>query len=514
MYVTPGVVVDGELVTTNLVDINLGHPHPARQLVLRRLGERGDVRPTATRSATRSTSAIRGTRRRCRSRRSATSRAATTSWVMSPRWYDKRTGDHLALDTGGGALARLWATALAGKVDTPFVNATGNSVQITLPEDAGHARDGPRVEGPAVVERDRARPRAGVLHRLRGRRWRCTSCEKALDEVRAGRHEGVRGLRRPGRGDRLRLPRGGARRAVAPPGDPRREDRELPPVPADAVERQPDGLLRDARARTRTRSRGSRSSRRTARTNSGGSTSCARCGASTRACRAACTCTSAAARRWSAALADVRRAARLRGGWTSQTRASASRGWRRCLDEVEALPDAGRARAARRERGAGALLDLYGEGLARIVGARRPDPTALPAARTSWSRTCCCCTGSTRCRSRSACARRSRRCGRIWSRTAATSSCVGRGGRRRPAAAAGKLQRLPVLDGDAQARDRGRDPEGGAGRRGGRGGGRRRPRRPAPAVLQLELRGPRPTAPTDGLGDGGVAAGARDGGPS
>ena len=32
---------------------------------------------------------------------------------MSPRWYDKRTGDHLALDTGGGALARLWATALA-----------------------------------------------------------------------------------------------------------------------------------------------------------------------------------------------------------------------------------------------------------------------------------------------------------------------------------------------------------------------------------------------------------------
>ena len=32
---------------------------------------------------------------------------------MSPRWYDKRTGDYLALDTGGGALARLWATALA-----------------------------------------------------------------------------------------------------------------------------------------------------------------------------------------------------------------------------------------------------------------------------------------------------------------------------------------------------------------------------------------------------------------
>ena len=34
------------------------------------------------------------------------------SWVMSPRWFDGK--DHLALDTGGGPLARLWSTALAG----------------------------------------------------------------------------------------------------------------------------------------------------------------------------------------------------------------------------------------------------------------------------------------------------------------------------------------------------------------------------------------------------------------
>ena len=54
------------------------HPDPARQLLLRGLGERGDVRRRRTRSATRSTSATRGTRRRSRSRRSATSTAATT----------------------------------------------------------------------------------------------------------------------------------------------------------------------------------------------------------------------------------------------------------------------------------------------------------------------------------------------------------------------------------------------------------------------------------------------------
>ncbi len=78
MFVTPGIVVDGELVTTNLVDINLGIR------ILLGSSYYQDWEPTArcscprTRSATRSTSATRGTRRRCRSRRSATSTAATT----------------------------------------------------------------------------------------------------------------------------------------------------------------------------------------------------------------------------------------------------------------------------------------------------------------------------------------------------------------------------------------------------------------------------------------------------
>jgi hydrogenase large subunit len=53
---------------------------------------------------------------------------------MSPRWYDGRTDDHLALDTGGGPIARFWATALAGLVDIGYVKATGHSVQIHLPK--------------------------------------------------------------------------------------------------------------------------------------------------------------------------------------------------------------------------------------------------------------------------------------------------------------------------------------------------------------------------------------------
>ena len=56
------------------------------------------------------------------------------SWTMSPRWFDGK--DHLALDTGGGPLARFWATALAGLVDIGYVKATGHSVKMYLPKTA------------------------------------------------------------------------------------------------------------------------------------------------------------------------------------------------------------------------------------------------------------------------------------------------------------------------------------------------------------------------------------------
>jgi hypothetical protein len=56
--------------------------------------------------------------------------------VMSPRWYDQRTGDHLALDAGGGPIARLWSTALSGLVDIGYVKATGHSIKINLPKTA------------------------------------------------------------------------------------------------------------------------------------------------------------------------------------------------------------------------------------------------------------------------------------------------------------------------------------------------------------------------------------------
>ena len=184
MFVTPGVVVDGELVTNSLVDINLGmrillgssyyddwqnaetfvthdplgnpvhRDHPWNQTTVPRPQKR-DFNGNYT-------------------------------WVMSPRWFDKRTGDHLALDTGGGPIARLWSTALSGLVHTEYLDATGSSVKIRLPKTSLK----PEVEfewkipqWSNAIERDRARTyfqayaAAAAYHFL----------EKAFEELFAGR---------------------------------------------------------------------------------------------------------------------------------------------------------------------------------------------------------------------------------------------------------------------------------------------------------------------------------------
>jgi hydrogenase large subunit len=158
MYVTPGVVVDGELVTTNLVDINLGirillgssyyDSWEKEEMFVRQdpLGNPVDRDHPWNQTTTPHPQ-----------RRDFT---GNYSWVMSPRWFDKRTGDYLALDTGGGPIARFWATALAGKVDIGYIKATGKSVKIYLPKTAGK----PEVEfewkipkWSNAIERDRAR---------------------------------------------------------------------------------------------------------------------------------------------------------------------------------------------------------------------------------------------------------------------------------------------------------------------------------------------------------------------
>ena len=185
MYVTPGVVVDGKLVTTNLVDINLGirillgsSYYDDWQRAARCLSTTDPLgNPVDKRHPWNQTTIPKPQKRDFDGK---------YTWVMSPRWFDKRTGDHLALDTGGGPIARLWATALAGMVDIGYVKATGNSVKIYLPKTAMK----PEVEfewkipkWSNAIERDRAR----TYFQAYAAACALYFVEQALEEVHAGR---------------------------------------------------------------------------------------------------------------------------------------------------------------------------------------------------------------------------------------------------------------------------------------------------------------------------------------
>ncbi|HVY60673.1 MAG TPA: nickel-dependent hydrogenase large subunit, partial [Planctomycetota bacterium] len=183
-FVTPGVIVDGQLVTTDLVDINLG----IRILLGSSFYDdwQEDVtwvdkdplgNPVDKRHPWNQTTTPKPQKRDFKGK---------YTWVMSPRWYDKKSGEHLALDTGGGPIARLWATALANRVDVGTVKATGTSVKITLPKTALRPETELEWKIPRwsnAIERNRARSyfqayaAAAALYFI----------EKGLGEVFAGR---------------------------------------------------------------------------------------------------------------------------------------------------------------------------------------------------------------------------------------------------------------------------------------------------------------------------------------
>jgi hydrogenase large subunit len=182
MFVSPGIVVDGELRTTDLVDINLGirillgssyyDDWVGRDVFVSRdpLGNPVDPRHPWNQHT------VPKPQKRDLD-------GGNYSWVMSPRWFDGT--DHLALDTGGGPLARLWATALAGLVDNGYVRSTGQSVEINLPRTANAPETQLEWRIPQwsnTLERNRARSyfqayaAASALYFV----------DRALAEVRAG----------------------------------------------------------------------------------------------------------------------------------------------------------------------------------------------------------------------------------------------------------------------------------------------------------------------------------------
>jgi len=184
MFVTPGVIVDGKALTNNLVDINLGmrillgssfyDDWNAEETLVTHdpLGN-----PVDQRHPWNQTTLPHPQKRNFD--------GGNYSWVMSPRWFDPQSGEMLPLETGGGPLARLWSTALAGLVDTPYVKATGSSVRIQLPRSANLPETEFEWKVPQwcnTIERDRARmyfvayAAAMALYFI----------DQAMNEIRAG----------------------------------------------------------------------------------------------------------------------------------------------------------------------------------------------------------------------------------------------------------------------------------------------------------------------------------------
>lgn len=184
MFVTPGILVNGKLLTTDLVEINLGLRVLLGSSYYKDWQDRETFvtkdplgNPVDQRHPWNQTTIPKPQKRDF---------DKNYTWVMSPRWYHKETEEYLALSTGGGALARLWVTALANKVDMGTVKATGESVRIYLPKTALKPEMELEWKIPKwanTLERNRARSyfqaysAAAALHFV----------EKALEEVHAGR---------------------------------------------------------------------------------------------------------------------------------------------------------------------------------------------------------------------------------------------------------------------------------------------------------------------------------------
>jgi hydrogenase large subunit len=184
MFVTPGIIVDGQLVTNDLLDINLGMrillgssyyddwQNEETFVTTDPLGNPVDKRHPWNQTTT--------------PRPQKRDFNGNYTWVMSPRWFDKRTRDHLPLDTGGGPIARLWSTALSGLVDIGYIKATGNSVVINLPKGAMLPETTFEWKIPQwsnAIERDRAR----TYFQAYSAAAALFFCEKAMEELMAGR---------------------------------------------------------------------------------------------------------------------------------------------------------------------------------------------------------------------------------------------------------------------------------------------------------------------------------------
>ena len=126
-WATPGAILDGELVTTDLHTINMG----LEEFVEHSYYDEWDKQPAhfASDPAGKPLSPYHPWNKITKPRPQGQNWKEKYTWDTAPRW------DRQAMEAG--AYSRLWSTAVARKLpDNPFIEATGHSLRIRLPKGA------------------------------------------------------------------------------------------------------------------------------------------------------------------------------------------------------------------------------------------------------------------------------------------------------------------------------------------------------------------------------------------
>ncbi len=172
-FSTPGVVIDGELVTTNLTDINIG----LEEFVAHSYYEEWGSARFATDPLGKPISPYHPWNKRTLPKPSGKSFKDKYTWATAPRW------DRMSVEAG--AYVRLLTTALAQQhPENEFYEATGHSIRMKVPkgELASHEFEWHVPERWNAFERNRGR----AYHYLFSQLVAMTTVLQAYEMLKAG----------------------------------------------------------------------------------------------------------------------------------------------------------------------------------------------------------------------------------------------------------------------------------------------------------------------------------------
>ncbi|WP_306052134.1 nickel-dependent hydrogenase large subunit [Natronococcus wangiae] len=172
---TPGVIVDGELVTTNLTDVDMGIEEFVDHSYYEDWTDDDEPRFSETPSGG-PISPYHPWNKETRPKPEGKSWREKYTWGTSPRW------DRQVMETGPHS--RHWLTAMAEEVENPYIEPTGDGLNLHLPE----------TEQPEMTLRWDVPDRLNAAERMRAKAYHVAYCSlvcytgfvEALDLLKQG----------------------------------------------------------------------------------------------------------------------------------------------------------------------------------------------------------------------------------------------------------------------------------------------------------------------------------------